>query len=74
LTELPQGLRDRIMLVGWKDICWALGVKSPKTAKRWVKEFDMPILRMYGKPTIIVRIFENWWLNHHKILSKRQKK
>ncbi len=58
--------------VGWKEICKLLGCKDIRTARKWAKNFSMPLIRVYGRPTILDRHFESWWEKVEKKLTQRR--
>lgn len=43
---------NQVILMGWKDICEACGIKSIKTMKKKAKKYKMPLIRLDGKPSI----------------------
>jgi len=53
----------QLLLIGWKDLCRALGNVSERTAKDWVSRFKMPIKYMGRRPTITIEVFNEWWRN-----------
>jgi len=63
----------QILLTGWKDIAHAMGLKSERTARKWARKYRMPIVRIEGKPTVIVAVFERWWIHLHEIGIKKKK-
>jgi hypothetical protein len=58
--------------VGWKEICKLLGCKDIRTARKWAKNFSMPLIWVYGRPTILDTRFESWWEKVEKKLMQRK--
>ncbi len=58
--------------VGWKEICKLLGCKDSRTAKKWAKTFSMPLIHVYGRPTILDSHFEAWWEKVEEKLIKKK--
>ena len=54
------------LYVGWKSICELLDCKDPKTAKKWVKQYHLPVIRLNGRPAISAAQFEGWWTRMQK--------
>ncbi len=48
------------LLVGWKEIMAAFGVRSLKTMKKKVKKYGIPIVTIARKPTIYLHQAEEW--------------
>jgi hypothetical protein len=48
------------ILVGWKEIMAAFGIRSRKTMKRKVRKHGIPILTVARKPTISLGEIEEW--------------
>jgi hypothetical protein len=48
------------LLVGWKEIMAAFGVRSLKTMKRKVKKYGIPIVTIARKPTIYLHQVKEW--------------
>lgn len=42
----------QIILMGWKDICEACGIRSKSTMKKKAKKYKMPLVTLDGHPTI----------------------
>ena len=56
------------IIVGWKDICAALGGISSKTARRWVANEGLPIVAVNGTPTLSPEALRRW----HETLKIKQ--
>lgn len=54
---------EQIILVGWKDICAACGVKSKKTMKKKAKKYHLPIKILNNKPEIPKFVLIEWYNN-----------
>ncbi len=48
------------ILVGWREIMPAFGVRSVKTMKKKVRKYGIPILRVARKPTISMDEITGW--------------
>jgi len=48
------------LLVGWKEIMVAFGVRSLKTMKKKVKKYSIPVVTIAGKPTIYLEQVKEW--------------
>jgi hypothetical protein len=48
------------ILVGWKEIMAAFGVRSKKTMKKKVRKHSIPILSVARKPTISINEVKKW--------------
>ncbi len=48
------------LLVGWKEIMAAFGVRSLKTMKKKVKKYGIPIVTIARKPTIYLHQVKEW--------------
>ena len=49
------------LCVGWKSICKLLDCKDAKTARKWVKQYHLPLVWLGGRPTTSVAQFDDWW-------------
>lgn len=56
-------MSDQLLLIGWKDITKALGLRTERMAKQWVKRFDIPIKYMGRRPTILAEALNEWFDN-----------
>jgi len=54
------------LLVGWKEIMAAFGVRSLKTMKKKVKKYGIPIVTIAQKPTIYLHQVKEWGGNEKK--------
>jgi len=61
------------LYVGWKSICRLLDCKDPKTAKRWVKQYRIPVVWVNGRPAISVAQFDDWWNQMQKKARSKKK-
>ena len=48
------------LLVGWKEIMAAFGVRSLKTMKKKVKKYAIPVVTVARRPTIYLEEVEAW--------------
>jgi len=48
------------LLVGWKEIMGAFGVRSIKTMKKKVKKYSIPVVNIARKPTIYLEQVKEW--------------
>jgi hypothetical protein len=48
------------LLVGWKEIMAAFGVRSLKTMKKKVKKYSIPVVGIARKPTIYLEQVKEW--------------
>jgi len=48
------------LLVGWKEIMAAFGVRSLKTMKKKAKKYSIPVVTIAGKPTIYLEQVKEW--------------
>lgn len=48
------------LLVGWKEIMGAFGVRSLKTMKKKVKKYAIPVVTVARKPTIYLHEVKEW--------------
>jgi hypothetical protein len=48
------------LLVGWREIMAAFGVRSLKTMKKKVKKYAIPIVTVARKPTIYLHEVKEW--------------
>jgi hypothetical protein len=48
------------ILVGWKEIMAAFGVRSKRTMKKKVRKHSIPILNVARKPTISINEVMKW--------------
>jgi hypothetical protein len=48
------------LLVGWKEIMAAFGVRSLKTMKKKVKKYALPVITIARKPTIYLEEVKEW--------------
>ena len=48
------------LLVGWKEIMVAFGVRSLKTMKKKVKKYSIPVVTIARKPTIYLEQVKEW--------------
>jgi len=48
------------LLVGWKEIMAAFGVRSLKTMKKKVKKYALPVITVARKPTIYLEEVKEW--------------
>jgi hypothetical protein len=48
------------LLVGWKEIMAAFGVRSLKTMKKKVKKYAIPIVTVARKPTVYLYEVNEW--------------
>ncbi len=48
------------LLVGWKEIMAAFGVRSLKTMKKKVKKYGIPVVTIARKPTIYLDQVKEW--------------
>jgi len=48
------------LLVGWKEIMSAFGVRSLKTMKKKVKKYALPVISVARKPTIYLEEVKEW--------------
>ncbi len=48
------------ILVGWKEIMAAFGIRSKKVMKKKVRKYGIPILEVARKPTISVDDIRKW--------------
>jgi hypothetical protein len=51
---------EQIALVGWKQICEALGGINRKTAKKWADEHGLPVKYVDGTPIAIPEGLTEW--------------
>jgi hypothetical protein len=61
------------LYVGWKSICKLLDCKDPKTAKRWVKQYHIPVVWVNGRPAISAVQFDDWWGRMQKEARSKKK-
>ena len=48
------------LLVGWREIMVAFGVRSLKTMKKKVRKHSIPVVTIARKPTIYVEQVKEW--------------
>jgi hypothetical protein len=48
------------LLVDWKEIMAAFGVRSLKTMKKKVKKYALPVITVARKPTIYLEEVKEW--------------
>ncbi len=48
------------LLVGWREIMAAFGVRSLKTMKKKVRKYGIPIVTVARKPTILKDEIREW--------------
>jgi hypothetical protein len=48
------------LLVGWKEIMAAFGVRSLKTMKKKVKKYAIPVVTVARRPTIYLEEVNAW--------------
>ena len=72
-TGLGKGKLKMHLYVGWKPICSLLGCKDPKTAKKWVKRYHIPVVWVTGRPAISDAQFEDWWSRMQKEAHSKEK-
>ena len=48
------------LLVGWREIMAAFGVRSLKTMKKKVKKHSIPVVTIARKPTIYLEQVKEW--------------
>ena len=48
------------LLVGWREIMAAFGVRSLKTMKKKVKKYSIPVVTIARKPTIYLEQVKEW--------------
>jgi len=48
------------LLVGWKEIMAAFGVRSLKTMKKKVKKYAIPVVTVARKPTVYLHEVKEW--------------
>ncbi len=48
------------LLIGWKEIMAAFGVRSLKTMKKKVKKYSIPVITVARKPTIYLEEVKEW--------------
>jgi hypothetical protein len=48
------------LLVGWREIMAAFGVRSLKTMKKKVKKHSLPVVTVARKPTIYLEQVKKW--------------
>ena len=53
-------MRSETLLVGWKEIMAAFGVRSLKTMKKKAKKYSIPVVTIAGKPTIYLEQVKEW--------------
>ncbi len=53
-------MNDQRLLVGWKEIMAAFGVRSLKTMKKKVKKYAIPVVTVARRPTIYLQEVEAW--------------
>ena len=68
LLEMALNRPQVAIIVGWKDICAALGGISSKTARRWVANEGLPIVAVNGTPTLSPEALRRW----HETLKIKQ--
>ncbi len=49
-----------ILLVGWREIMAAFGVRSLKTMKKKVKKHSIPVITVARRPTIYLEEVKEW--------------
>jgi hypothetical protein len=60
--SLPRGggQMSETLLVGWKEIMTAFGVRSLKTMKKKVKKYALPVITVARKPTMYLEEVTEW--------------
>jgi len=53
-------MSSETLLVGWKEIMAAFGVRSLKTMKKKVKKYAIPVVTVARKPTIYLEEVKEW--------------
>ena len=53
-------MSSETLLVGWKEIMVAFGVRSLKTMKKKVKKYALPVITVARKPTIYLEEVKEW--------------
>ena len=53
-------MNEERLLVGWKEIMAAFGVRSVKTMKKKVKKYAIPIVTLAQKPSIYLHEVKEW--------------
>ena len=53
-------MSSETLLVGWKEIMVAFGVRSLKTMKKKVKKYALPVITVARKPTIYLEQVKEW--------------
>ncbi len=48
------------LLVGWREIMAAFGVRSLKTMKKKVRKHSLPVVTVARKPTIYLEQVKEW--------------
>ena len=60
--------------VGWKAISKRIGVKDPRTTRRWVVKYGVPVLFMGRTPTLDEAIYRVWLVSYAEVLRERKEK